>query len=168
MLPHYISPRPRSWAKGPVLLVTIAGATVFILSLAGLSRKQTYSLLWSEVEPATRTSVLSEPHIDYVVFHTDSQVPPQAPPHISKLPEWCIDAHFDLGHTCAPGYYGNELPKGGDKFDLVWTWVNSSDARLRGAMDEARREEGLSKAEPSQDKLYRCVSILIDDSVSLC
>ncbi|KAF7972373.1 hypothetical protein HWV62_18078 [Athelia sp. TMB] len=148
--------------KPVLLLVVVLVAIVLVLSAVSLSTTHTYTLTWHDAEPDTlvaTSNVSVTSRLDYIVFPatpTSSPHPPLA--HIPVLPEWCIDAHFALGHTCAPGYFGNELTRGMDRFDMVWTWVNSSDARLQDAMMQARREEGFVLAEekePTEDKLYR-------------
>ncbi|KAF7964819.1 hypothetical protein HWV62_2737 [Athelia sp. TMB] len=159
MLPLHSRANP---PRKPVLLLVVLVAIVLVLSAVSLSTTRTYTLTWAdtEKEPLAATSNDSvTPRLDYIVFPAAPTLSPHPPPtHIPVLPEWCIDAHFALGHTCAPGYFGNELTRGLDKFDMVWTWVNSSDARLQDAMGQARHEEGFvleEEKEPTEDKLYR-------------
>ena len=148
--------------RKPVLLVVILVAVVLVLSAASISTTHTYTLTWADAEPdllVTPSNNSSASQLDYVIFPIASAASLHQPKaHIPALPVWCIDAHFALGHTCAPGYFGNELPRVDERFDMVWTWVNSSDARLQDAMAEARREEGFVLADendPTEDKLYR-------------
>ncbi|KAF7976777.1 hypothetical protein HWV62_5610 [Athelia sp. TMB] len=168
VLEHAFSRPSRNRAKAnpprkPVLLlVVVLVAIVLVLSAVSLSTTRTYTLTWHDAEPdilAATSNVSVASRLDYIVFPAAPTSSPHPPPtQVPVLPEWCIDAHFALGHTCAPGYFGNELPRILDRFDMVWTWVNSSDARLQDAMTEARREEGFTLAaekEPTEDKLYR-------------
>lgn len=173
MLPLHKFKHPTPWLRRPLLQsFVVVAAAVTLLSFTGLSRTHTYTLTWAEADASSRSQSspsvsLSDLQQEYVVFPSQSQSSSPPQPRIQALPEWCIDAHFALGHTCAPHYYGNALHKGtgGEKFDLVWTWVNSSDSQLRTAMDDARREEGLEleeeediegeSNEPTEDKLYR-------------
>ncbi|KAF7980664.1 hypothetical protein HWV62_37083 [Athelia sp. TMB] len=157
MLPLHSKTNP---TRRPLLLVAVAGAAIILLSAAGLSSTRTYTLTWADAEPGSASiGNATNAHVDfdYVVFPTSSPAGSysQYSTYTQILPDWCIDAHFALGHTCAPGYYGNELPRGQDAFDLVWTWVNSSDPRLRDAMDAARLEDGLEAEEATTDKLFR-------------
>lgn len=154
LLPLHASPafRLRQLLR-PFILVCLSLFSATALMLVLSPHVYTFSQWpWK----AARTST-SGPELDYVVFSSNSNSIDARPhPHFKQiLPEWCLDAHFAFGSSCSPNPTGKYVVNA-KKFDLVWTWVNSSDPRLRSAM----REAGLVE-EPTANKLYRWVPPIV-------
>jgi len=92
---------------------------------------------------------------DQLVYHCIKVPHPSEPPPLrayQTLPSTCRDAFFENGDICNHGSTATI-------FDLVWTWVNGSDALLHDAMAAAEDNAGHENTVGLQagQKLYRCV-----------